>query len=182
MPVIPGVTDSREAMDAALAAALDAGALYVVFGGMTLKDGRQKDHFLSVLSGVRPDLVPAYRRMYPGDPWGGASGDYYARINRTFGKLARERGVPPRIPRGLFAGIVSGADLASVLLEQIHAMLELEGKNSRFRHAAFQLSRAKDGAVPVGIGPEAAQAIEEIRRTGTARLYEQLLSRFSRGA
>ncbi len=182
MPVIPGVTDSREAMDAALAAAVDAGARYVLFGGLTLKDGRQKDHFLSALSGIRPDLVPAYRRLYPGDPWGAASGEYYSRINRTFGELARERRVPPRIPRGLFAGIVSGADLASVLLEQIHAMLELEGKNSRFRHAAFQLSRSKDGAVPVGIGPEAAQAIEEIRRTGTARLYEQLLSRFSRGA
>jgi DNA repair photolyase len=182
MPVIPGVTDSREAMDAALAAAVDAGARYVLFGGMTLKDGRQKDHFLSVLSGVRPDLVPSYRRLYPGDPWGGASGDYYARITRIFGDLARGRRIPPRIPRELFEGIVSGADLAVTLLDQTHAMLELEGKRSRLGYAAFQLSREKGAAASSGIDPQAAAMVEEIRRTGTARLYEQLLSRFSRGA
>jgi hypothetical protein len=167
---------------AGVGAAVDAGARYVLFGGMTLKEGRQRDHFLSVLSGVRPDLVPSYRRLYPGDPWGAADGGYSSRIKRIFGELARERRVPPRIPRGLFEGIVSGTDLALVLLEQIHALLELEGKSSRFRHAAFQLSRSKDGAIPPGIGPAAQQAIEEIRRTGTARLYEELLSRFSPGA
>ena len=182
MPVIPHVSDSREAVDAALAAARDAGARYVVFGGMTLKEGRQKDHFLSVLSGARPQLAPRYLELYPGDPWGGAGGDYYARITRMFGELACERRIPPRIPRELFEGIVSGTDLAVTLLDQTHAMLELEGKRSRLGYAAFQLSRAKGAPAGSGIDPQAAAMVEEIRRTGTARLYEELLSRFSRGA
>ncbi len=179
MPVIPGVTDSRGAMDAALAASVGAGARYVLFGGMTLKDGRQKDHFLSVLSGVRPDLLPSYRSLYTGDAWGAASGDYFPRINRVFGELAREQRIPPRIPRALFEGIVTGTDLALVLLDQINAMRELAGESSRFRHAAFQLSRSKDGALPAGLSPAALQVIDEILGTGTAHLYDQILSRFS---
>jgi DNA repair photolyase len=188
LPVIPHVTDSREMVDGALAAAASAGARYVVFGGMTLKEGRQRDHFLSVLSRARPELAPRYAELYPGDEWGRAAGSYYARINRMFGPLAEQRGLPPRIPLGLFEGIVKGDDLAVVLLDQVHAMLELAGEPSRFGRAAWQLSRAAGGGGPAGAGApagldaSAAALVDEIRRTGTARLYEELLSRFSRGA
>ena len=181
LPVIPFVTDSPEMIGATLTAASAAGARYVLFGGMTLKEGRQKEHFLSALSRVRPELVPRCRELYTGDQWGRAAGGYYARLARMFGRLACEHGVLPRIPRALFDGLLREGDLPVVLLDQVHAMLEMLGEPTRYGYAAFQLSR---GAAPgsVRLDSAAARLVEEIGRTGTAGLYEDLLSRFSPGA
>jgi DNA repair photolyase len=182
MPVIPHVTDSRAMIDDALRAAAGAGARYAVFAGMTLKEGRQKDHFLSVLSSARPDLLAPYARLYPGDPWGNAAGGYSAGLNHLFGELAMRCGVPPRIPRPLFEGLVQGDDLAVVLLDQAHAMRELAGRPSRLGRAAWQLSRPRAAGAPAGLDAEAEAFVAEVRRTGTARMYEESLSLFSGGA
>jgi hypothetical protein len=146
-----------------------------------LKEGRQKEHFLSALSRVRPELVQRCRDLYAGDQWGGAVGGYYPRLARMFGRLAREHGVFPRIPRALFDGLLRESDLPIVPLDQVHAMLEMLGEPTRYGYAAFQLSR---GAAPDGVRLDSAAArlVEEIGRTGTAGLYEDLLSRFSTGA
>src|SRR5512136_376800 len=44
LPVIPGVTDSRELLEQAVAEAGKAGLDFIIFGAMTLKEGRQKDY------------------------------------------------------------------------------------------------------------------------------------------
>jgi DNA repair photolyase len=176
LPVIPRLTDTPAMVDATLRAAGSAGARWAVFGGMTLKPGRQEEHFLSVLASFRPDLVPGCRLLYPGDPWGNAAGSYGAELNRMVGDLAARQGIPPRIPRQHFAGLVHGDDLAIVLLDQAHAMLGLAGRPSRLGRAAWQLSQGK------ALEPQAAGFVEEVRRTGTARLYEELLSRYGTGA
>ena len=93
-----------------------------------------------------------------------------------FGELTAARGLPPRIPRRLFAGLVQGDDLAVVLLDQAHAMLDLAGRPSRLGKAAWQLSRAE------AIDAQAAAFVDEVRRTGTAALYEDLVSFFAGGA
>jgi DNA repair photolyase len=116
MPVLPFITDDPASIDASVAAAAAAGARYVVFGGMTLKQGRQKEHFLSVLSSHRPELAAAYERLYPPLPpgrtdWGQAPREYYRRVSRIFTDAARRHGVPGRIPEELYRQVLSAEEL-----------------------------------------------------------------------
>jgi DNA repair photolyase len=62
MPLLPGLTDSQESIDALFAAARDAGACYVVAGGVRLSDLSWK-RFLPALQALRPDLVGAYEEI-----------------------------------------------------------------------------------------------------------------------
>lgn len=62
MPLLPGLTDSQESIDALFSAARDAGACYVVAGGVRLSDLSWR-RFLPALQSLRPDLVDAYQEI-----------------------------------------------------------------------------------------------------------------------
>ncbi|HEV2149820.1 MAG TPA: radical SAM protein [Longimicrobiaceae bacterium] len=62
MPLLPGLTDGAEAIDALFAAAREADACFVVAGGVRLS-GVSWKRFLPVLRELRPDLVDAYRTV-----------------------------------------------------------------------------------------------------------------------
>lgn len=65
MPIIPHLTDSIAVLDDALARIRDAGAVRVIFGALHLRPGA-KQWFLQWLEREHPDLVSAYRGLYPG--------------------------------------------------------------------------------------------------------------------
>ncbi len=65
MPIVPYLTDTVEMLDDALAQIAAAGTRRVVFGAMHLRPGA-KQWFWEWLERERPDLVPAYRGLYPG--------------------------------------------------------------------------------------------------------------------
>ncbi len=82
MPVLPFLTDTEQMLERTVERAVEAGVGFIVFGGLTLRPGRQQEHFLSVLRGIRPDrlggghadrldrllavaAVPASRRLGP---------------------------------------------------------------------------------------------------------------------
>ncbi|MGA0569013.1 Rv2578c family radical SAM protein [Rathayibacter sp. KR2-224] len=63
MPILPYLTDSRAQLDAALAAAKDAGASSVLYTALHLKPG-VKEWYMMWLEREHPELVPKYRAMY----------------------------------------------------------------------------------------------------------------------
>lgn len=65
MPIVPHLTDSAEALDDALARIAASGARRVVFGAMHLRPGA-KQWFWQWLEREHPELVSAYRGLYPG--------------------------------------------------------------------------------------------------------------------
>lgn len=65
MPLLPHITDSAPAIDDALARIRAAGATRVVFGALNLRPGA-KEWFWQWLERDHPELVPAYRGLYPG--------------------------------------------------------------------------------------------------------------------
>lgn len=65
MPILPHLTDSTPLLDDALARIRAAGGARVVFGALHLRPGA-KEWFWEWLSQTRPELVPAYRGLYPG--------------------------------------------------------------------------------------------------------------------
>lgn len=50
LPLIPFITDHPEMIDGSFRAVKETGADFIIFGNMTLMDGRQKEHFLRALS------------------------------------------------------------------------------------------------------------------------------------
>jgi DNA repair photolyase len=64
-PVLPGLTDRPESLAAVIRSARNAGAAFV--GHRVLYLGEvTKDNFMQFLAQHYPDLLPLYRRMYPG--------------------------------------------------------------------------------------------------------------------
>jgi len=182
MPVIPFVTDTPKLIEDSVRRASDAGVDFVIFSGMTLKDGRQKDHFLNMLKKHHPPLVEKYQKIYPWDKWGRASGEYYGSLVPTFAKIAKKYKMPVRVPPALYKDLLSENDLVVVMLEHIDHFLKLEGKKSPFGFAAYSISKLE---VPLskmkgklqeimGVGRATETIILEILETGKSSYYERL--------
>jgi DNA repair photolyase len=183
MPVIPFVTDSPELMEQTVRRIVEAGVDFIVFGGMTLKQGRQQDYFLRVLKSRFPHLVAKYRHLYTGRKWGEASRGYYQIIENRFKNAMQGSGVAKRLPLFLFRDIIDVDDRIIVILEQLHYLLEHEGRKTRFGSAAYAISKFKEPiAASVshlrrirGIDAATEELVNEILETGTSAQYERLL-------
>ncbi|MEJ1089502.1 Rv2578c family radical SAM protein [Microbacterium sp. Mu-80] len=65
MPVLPHLTDSVAAIDAALRRTKDSGADHVIYGALHLRPG-VKPWFFQWLEREHPELLSSYRGLYPG--------------------------------------------------------------------------------------------------------------------
>lgn len=62
-PVLPGLSDRAEQLEAVVRAARDAGAQFVWCGTLRLAPGA-REHFLECLARDWPELVPRYESLY----------------------------------------------------------------------------------------------------------------------
>ncbi|RZS34331.1 DNA repair photolyase [Herbihabitans rhizosphaerae] len=98
-PVMPGLTDSTEALDDLLAAIADAGATGVTVLPLHLRPGA-REWFAQWLAREHPNLVPAYRRIYGSRSY--ASKQYRTWLAARVGPLLRKHGLDR--PRGRMSG------------------------------------------------------------------------------
>jgi len=183
LPVIPFLTDTPELMEDTIRKASEVGVDFIIFGGMTLKDGRQKDYFLNVLRRTHPELVKEYQNIYKGNKWGQATVEYYNSINMMFSRIAGKYKIPKRIPPRLYKDILGENDLVIVILDHIDYLLKLERKRSPFGYAAYSISKLKKPLSTMrgelrrlkGVGKTTENIISEILETGSSSYYEELL-------
>jgi DNA repair photolyase len=183
LPVIPFLTDAPELLEQTVSKAKEAGVDFIIFGGMTLKDGRQKDYFLDKLQKTHPGLIADYQNIYRGNQWGEATKEYYNVISQRFNGIAKKYNMPKRMPLALFSDILEQDDLVVVLLEHIDYLLKLEGKPSSFGYAAYSISQLKEPLSTVkgdlqkirGINKAVEPIVQEILETGSSSYYEKLL-------
>ncbi|UCD14573.1 MAG: radical SAM protein [Thermoplasmatales archaeon] len=183
LPVLPFITDWPEAIEDSIREAKNADVDFVIFGGMTLKDGRQKNYFLERLRENYPNLLTEYRHIYRGDKWGNPVREYYDSIHKTFNLAAKKYKMPKRIPPSLYKNIIGENDLVIVILEHLDYLLKLEGKPSPYGYAAYSISKLttpisslKDGLREIkGVGKTTEHIIIEILNTGSSSYYEKLL-------
>ncbi len=184
LPVIPFVTDTAEALRQTIHDASNAGIDYLLFGGMTLKKGRQKTYFYDLLSKHYPDLISQYEQIFPDKPWGNASTAYYQSINQSYQAIMKQYPIPKCIPATLFNDYVTENDRVTIILEQIDYLLRLKGRRSPYGYAAYQISKQKENLSSIisdlqqikGVGKVTEKIIREIIETKTAKYYEQLLT------
>ncbi len=183
LPVIPFITDQLEMMEDSIEAAKETGVDFIIFGGMTLKQGRQKEFFSHVLEEYFPDLVPNYQLIYSSkSKWGEATREYSDSINFAFSRIAAKFGIPKRIPPHLFQDILDPNDLVTVVLEHIDYLLKLQGKRSPYGYAAYSIAQLKEPLTTIkdlralkGVGPTTERLIKEILETGSSKYYQRLL-------
>jgi DNA repair photolyase len=182
LPVIPFITDTTAMIDTAVSRAKIVGIDFVIFGGMTLKQGRQQDYFLRVLRKYYPELLPEHDMIYQGGKYGEAIPEYYKSISRVFDTVVSKYKIAKRVPAVLFNDILDENDLVIVILEQLDYLLRLKGAKSPYGYAAYSISKLK---LPIstlknireikGVGHTTERVIKEIIRTGTCFQYEKLL-------
>ncbi len=184
LPVIPGITDTTEKMEESLAAIKNAGADWMLFGGMTLKPGRQKQHFYDFLQKYNPDFVAGYDKIYKDNKWGGVSSQYYRKISDRYQKIYGKYHMPKWIAPKLYDGNLDVNEKIALIFEQMDHTLKSQNKVSPFGYAAYQISKLK---VPIsemmdnlkkipGVGPYTVKVIHEILETGTCSKYDELLA------
>jgi DNA repair photolyase len=185
MPVIPFITDAPGLMEAAVRKAKEAGADYVLCSSLTLKPGRQKEHFYAVLEKHDPSLIPVYTMLYPeNNSPGAAIADYFPAVYEIFQQIVRKYNMPQRIPPRLFRRILPENDYVVVLLEHMDYVLKSLGRRSPFGYAAHSISQIREPLAGMrfelrkikGVGPLVEKVIREILETGTAEDYQKLLN------
>jgi DNA repair photolyase len=103
MPILPGLCDTDENLEATVRWTANHGGRFVLAGGLTLAD-QQRDYFFGVLRDRFPDLLPLYERLYPTGSYGPVrSGDPHA-IGRRIRQLCRQYGISDRMPRPIIPG------------------------------------------------------------------------------
>ncbi|MFH0867519.1 MAG: radical SAM protein [Bacteroidota bacterium] len=180
MPVIPYVTDTAEIMEESISRAKDAGVDFIIFGGMTLKDGKQKNHFLNVLSRFNPSLIKKYDEIYYPSVWGNASSEYNKSISNIFFSIVKKYHIPIRIPLNLFSDILSENDKITVMLDHLQYINQINSEESFFGLAANSISQLKKPVSEIkdeltalkGIGNFTNKIILEIIETGTCKYFE----------
>jgi DNA repair photolyase len=137
MPLLPGLSDQPDQLDALLSDAARVGVDFVCAGGLTLRPGRQKDGFFAVLDREHPELLPGYQKLYRENrPSGAPDPRYSDRLYLRCHELQDKHGLPGRMPQRLFHGLVPSYTELSVLLEHRgYQRREAGGMNGRLARA-----------------------------------------------
>ncbi len=186
MPVIPFITDTPIMIQNAVQQGVNAGADFIIFGGLTLKEGRQKASFMEIIQDKYPEFLPSYLQIYKSDKWGQASGEYYHAIQQIFKIIADRFKIPIRMPLRLFQDILDENDQVIAILEHIDYFLKIAGNRSPYGYAAYVISQIDEPLSIIkwnlrhlkGIGPTIAKTIREILETGSCAVYKQLTGNY----
>jgi len=92
-PLLPGLSDAPQQLEAVVKAARDAGACGLWANVLYLKPGT-REHFLECLSRDWPELLPEYERLYDGRAY--VRNDVAAEARGAVRALAREHGIRDR--------------------------------------------------------------------------------------
>jgi len=182
MPVIPFITDTPLLIEQTMKQARDIGVDFIICSGMTLKNGKQKDYFITTLTNQYPRLLVDYNTIYRKDAWGQATPTYYQSLNEAFYTIAKHYHIPLRVPPRLFKDILSENDNVIVHLEHLDYLLKIQGKPSPYGYAAYSISKLSTSLSKMrprlreirGVGPTTERIIREILDTGTSSYYDTL--------
>jgi len=184
MPVIPFITDKPKYLEESIKKAKENDLDFIIFSGMTLKNGRQMDFFFKVLNKYDKSLKVDYQHLYGNNQWGIPKPEYYASLHQTFYAIAKKYKIPLRIPPTLYRDILDENDLVTVILDQIDYLLKLQGKKSPFGFASYSISQLQQPLSSIryklrtikGVGSVTEKIILEILETKKSSYHEKLLN------
>lgn len=137
MPLCPGISDGDESVEALLDACIEAGAEFVYPGGLTLRPGRQKEHFIAAVERRGPALLADYEALYAENrPSGMPLSSRSAELDKRLDRLVRARGLATMIPHGVYRELLSPPDALYVLFCHMQGLYAARGVDTRPLRAA----------------------------------------------
>lgn len=137
MPLCPGLTDTPASTDRLFTACAESGAQFVYPGGLTLRPGRQKEHFLSVLSNNYPSLSSEYGDIYAENRKSGMPKLAAVQpLMRAWNRRLSEMNMACMIPHGIYRELLSPPDSLFVLLCHLDNLYSMRGVDTRPLRAA----------------------------------------------
>jgi DNA repair photolyase len=122
MPILPGIGDTEENLKEIIKRAKESQAEFIILGGLTLKPGRNKQEYLSVIENHFSSLLPLYQDVYGNNNKYG-SPDPRSEKSLNACKLGHEYcrkfGISDRMPRFLPREVHQTNFLVSTILHNI---------------------------------------------------------------
>jgi len=142
MPVLPGLSDTAEAVQALVAKAAEVGVDFVCYGGLTLRPGKQKEGFFAALANHYPELVAGYDKLFRNNLASGVPNlRYLERVDQRFRAALAAHAMPARMPHAVFYGRVPLYTEVAVLLEHRGWQQgEPSGGNGRLARAGWAIA------------------------------------------
>jgi DNA repair photolyase len=103
MPILPGLCDDDENLEAMVRWTADNGGKFVLMGGLTLAD-QQRSYFFETVLQRFPDLIPLYEKLYPEGKSYGPVGWPNQKIALRLRELCEKHGISHRVPRPIIPG------------------------------------------------------------------------------
>lgn len=130
IPLLPFISDGEQDIRVLVETLKDAGAAFVMPGGLTLRPGRQKDFYMKHLAANYPELVERYREIYgvPVErvrpyaeerPSGACTKQYRDGLSARIASATMGTGVPFLLPHALYRGRVPLYDELYLLLQHM---------------------------------------------------------------
>jgi DNA repair photolyase len=128
MPLLPWITDTRESIEALYERIRTVTPDFIMPAGLTLRPGKQKNHFLSKLEIHRPELVADYKRIYHEDrPSGLSTHEYRESLHRRINDSVRREAIPFLVPHAVYAPKLNFYDSLQVLLSHMDELYASRG-------------------------------------------------------
>ena len=132
MPLCPGISDGPEQSRILFEAAQAAGADFVFPGGLTLRPGRQKELFLTLIDERYPELAPLYRDTYHENrPSGAPLAGYASPLMKVWNAGLEKQRMPQMIPHRIYRELLSLPDSLFVLLQHLRTLYSIKGVDTR---------------------------------------------------
>jgi len=168
MPLLPGITDSDDNIKDVVVRVRDAGGQFVLGGGLTLKEGAQRERYMSFVELHYPQLSPLYGQLYGGgfEPGGG----YGPELLRRVREACTKSGIPDRMSRPILAGdrLAGNKRLAEKLFLRSYDLMLEEAESYRqwaYRKAAWAIDEM-DADVHAIYEQQGSTGLESIKGVG----------------
>lgn len=118
MPILPGIGDTEQNLRSIIQKAKEFKANFILPGSLTLKPGRNKDEFISVIRQNYSNLLPIYEEMYGNNNKYGIPDSRQTKLNiyKLVHELCRKNNIPDRIPRYIPPGVIRHNFYVSTIL------------------------------------------------------------------
>jgi len=195
-PIVPWIGTTYENMEGLAREAKAAGAEFILFGAMTLKPGRQKDHFLSVIKRHFPEQVEKIRALYADDNRYGNPMWKRQPINTMLlgHEICKKVGIRDRSVRHILpleheANYLVLGILLDIVFYQRYMLSRPWSVSKPFHDLSIKLEKGvedlkvllDEGRLKEGlsINDEMADIVREIIETGTCEYMQHLVSNIS---
>ena len=129
-PLMPMITDTSESMDHLFSNLSEIGIDFVLPAGLTLRPGRQKNLFMSLIKQRYSALYDEYHRLYSRNlPSGSPDSSYIGMKMREIELLLKKYNISTLVPHRVYKNQLHSYDEVYVLLNHLQILYLRQGKN-----------------------------------------------------